>query len=82
MNSEADTLPNIQTVLERIEALAVEMRSGFSSVNARLDGIEHQLEQMDIRFDRLESEINKTRSEMLNFRADFKEFRSQSNQPA
>ena len=62
VSSDADTLPTIQNVLERIDALAGEMRAGFQAVNQRLATIEHQLEQMDIRFDRLESEINKTRS--------------------
>jgi hypothetical protein len=55
VSSDADTLPTIQNVLERIEALAGEMRAGFQAVSQRLDrlerrtaAIEHQLEQMDI----------------------------------
>jgi archaellum component FlaC len=79
MSNEADTLPTIQTVLERINALADELRSEMRAGFVR---IEHQLEQMDIRLDRLEGEINKTHSEMMYLRADFKEFRSQFNQPA
>ncbi len=79
MSSEANTLPTIQTVLERINALADELRSEMRAGFAR---IEHQMEQMDIRLDRPEGEISKTRSEMMYLRADFKEFRSQFNQLA
>ena len=81
-SNEADTLPNLQTLIE-------EVRAGFASVNQRLDriesrvsAIEHQLEQMDIRADRLEGNINKALSEVMYLRADFKEFRSRFDQPA
>ena len=89
VSSDADTLPTIQNVLERIDALGGEMRAGFQALNQRLDrlesrtaAIEHQLEQMDIRADRLEGNVNKALSELMYLRADFKEFRSQFNQPA
>jgi archaellum component FlaC len=53
------------------------MRAGFSAVNKRLDSIEYQLTQMDIRLDRIESFAHQTRSEVLALRADIKELRSQ-----
>jgi chromosome segregation ATPase len=79
MSDEADTLPTIQTVLERINALAEDLRSEMRAGFAR---IEHQQEQMDIRLDRLEGQFDKTHSEIMYLRADFKEFKSQFNQPA
>jgi predicted nucleic acid-binding Zn-ribbon protein len=75
MSNEAETLPTTQNILERINALAEEMRGGFEAV-------QHQLSQMDIRLDRIESFAHQTRSEVLALRADLKEFRSQFNQPA
>lgn len=89
MNSESNTLPNLQTLIE-------EVRAGFQSINQRLDRIEgrissveqrldvieRQLLNMDIRLDRLDGTASGAHSEVMNLRADFKEFRSQFNQPA
>lgn len=96
MSSEDDTLPTLQTVLERINYVAtmmqefqtsVEGRFGIvegrlNTIEGRLGIIERQLEQMDIRLDRIESVAHGAHSEVMNLRADFKEFRSQFNQPA
>ena len=82
MSSEANTLPTTQTILESIEALATEMRAGFSAVNQRLSSIEHQLEQMDMRMDGIESIALQARSEVLGLRKEFKEFRSRFDDPA
>jgi archaellum component FlaC len=75
VSNEANTLPNLQTLIE-------EVRAGFASVNQRLDriesrvsAIEHQLENMDIRLDGMESFAHQTRSEVLGLRKDFKEHR-------
>ena len=89
MSSEDDTLPTLQTVLERINYVATMMQEfqtsvegRFSIIEGRLGIIERQLEQMDIRLDRIESVAHGAHSEVMNLRADFKEFRSQFNQPA
>ncbi|HEX8137151.1 MAG TPA: hypothetical protein VF544_06135 [Pyrinomonadaceae bacterium] len=89
MSSDADIVPTLQTIQESIKALAEEMRSGFQAIHQRLDriegrvsGIEHQLEQMDIRLDGIEAFANQTRSEVMYLRKEFKEFRAQFNQPA
>ncbi|HEX8144260.1 MAG TPA: hypothetical protein VF553_16790 [Pyrinomonadaceae bacterium] len=89
MSSEADTLPTLQIILEKLSALTDEVRSGFNVVNQRLDriesrvsAIEHQLEQMDIRLDGIESFAHQTRSEILALRKDFKEFKLQTDEPA
>jgi ABC-type Na+ transport system ATPase subunit NatA len=81
-NGEADTLPTLQTVLERINYVATMMQEFQTSVEGRLSIIERQLEQMDIRLDRIESVAHGAHSEVMNLRADFKEFKSQFNQPA
>jgi archaellum component FlaC len=58
----ADTKPTIETLLERFNTLAEEIRKGFASV-------EQKLERIEIRLDRVESMALETR-------ADFKEFRT------
>lgn len=59
------TAPTIETVLERINALAMH--------------IDNRFEALEIRLDRIESEASKTRSEMLALRADFRELRAGLN---
>jgi len=76
------TQPTIETVLERIEALAQEMRAGFAITDQRLTALEERFDKFDVRLDRIESEVKSTHSEMFTLRADFKEFRSQFKQPA
>jgi transcriptional antiterminator Rof (Rho-off) len=82
MSDEAQTKPTIETVLERINVLSVELRGFRMAVESRFDAVEHQLENMDMRLDRIESFAHQTRSEVLALRADFKEFKSQFKQPA
>ena len=60
---------NTETILERINALGVEVREGFARVEGRF-------EALDVRVARVESVVNATRSEMLTLRADFKELRA------
>ena len=67
--SDEPTLPTNQIILERMDALANEVKSGNAALN-------HMLEQMDIRLDHLEGFAHQTRSEVINLRADLKEFRS------
>lgn len=61
ISKKYDTKPTIETVLERINVLAEEMRKGFAAINVRLD--------------RVESLAHTTRGEMLALRADFTELR-------
>ena len=63
---QADTRPTLDTLLERINALAEDVRRGFASV-------EQKLERIEIRLDRVESMALETR-------ADFKEFRARLNE--
>jgi uncharacterized membrane protein YccC len=65
-DSEYDTQPTIETVLERMGQM--EERLG-----ARISGLE---ERLGVRLDRIESSANQTRSEMLTLRADFTELRA------
>jgi hypothetical protein len=75
MSDEATTKPTLDTLLERINALAEEMRGGFAR-------IEHRLDDFDVRLDRIEGLANKTHSELMYLRADFKELKSQFKEPA
>ena len=65
-----DTKPTIETVLERINALAETFQKEISIVHTRL-------EEFDVRFDRLEGVILKTRMEFVEMRADLTEWRKQ-----
>ncbi|HEY0003734.1 MAG TPA: hypothetical protein VGB17_02900 [Pyrinomonadaceae bacterium] len=68
ISDKYDTKPTIETVLERITALADQMQKGF--------------ERIETRMDRIESEVKIVHSEMLTLRADFRELRSQLKEPA
>jgi len=67
---DLDTKPTIETVLERINALAETFQKEISIVHTRL-------EEFDVRFDRLEGVILKTRMEFVEMRADLTEWRKQ-----
>ena len=75
MSDEAVTKPTLETILEAINAIGVELHQFRTDV--------------DVRLDRMESFAHQTRSELLDLRADvkelrkeFNEFRSQFKQPA
>lgn len=67
------TKPTIETVLERINALA----DRFDAFQREMMGFRQEIasfrESIEIRFDRVESVTNATRAEMLTLRADFRE---------
>ena len=67
---DLDTKPTIETVLERINALAETFQKEISIVHTRL-------EEFDVRFDRLEKVVLQTRLEFVEFRQDFREWRKQ-----
>ena len=62
-DGEASTRPTIEIILERIDALRVDMERRFDDLNMRLD--------------RIESVAYSTRGEFVEMRADFREFRAQ-----
>ena len=91
-SDDLDTKPTIETVLNRINALAETFQQEISKLHARLDvelgkvhtrldeelgKVHARFDEFDIRFDRLESVTYKTRSELVEMRADFKEWRKQ-----
>lgn len=65
MSQKYDTKPTIETVLERINEMHVELRSEITGLRV----------EMDVRFDRVESIVSGTRSEFLTLRADFRELK-------
>jgi hypothetical protein len=72
-DSEADTKPTIETVIERINALGSTLRNELKAMR----------EELQIRLDRIEGVTSQTRAEMLTLRADFREFlHSQVKRPA
>jgi chromosome segregation ATPase len=76
-----DTKPTIETVLERINALAEVFQQEISKLHTRLDEelgkVHGRLDEYDTRFDRLEKVILQTRLEFVEFRGDLKEWRKQ-----
>jgi hypothetical protein len=65
MSKKYDTKPTIETVLERINQMHVEMQERFKEMRI----------EMDVRFDRVESIASGTRAEFLTLRADFRELK-------
>ncbi len=67
ISQKYDTKPTMETVMEAINALGVELHSGLtglrSDINRRFDG-------MDKRFDTLERKFNRLNKELLELKAD------------
>jgi septation ring formation regulator EzrA len=82
MSSDADRVPTLRTILDKLNEFRVAVEQCFDSVERRLSVIERLVENMDMRLDGIESFNHQTRSEVLALRKEFKEFRSQFNQPA
>jgi len=81
---DLNTKPTIETVLERINALAEKMdaqstdiKKDIAELKARLDEeldkVNGRLDEQETRFDRLEKVTLHTRLECVEFRTDFKE---------
>ena len=84
MDSEQDTLPNLQTVLDSINNLRQEMSLGFNQVTSRIDQQDNRLEQMrlemmsfDARIDRLQAMSHENLNIAYNLRADVKILREE-----
>lgn len=91
MNSEQDTLPNLQTVLDAINNLnreitdfREEMNARFDYVSSRLDAHDARFEQMrpemmsfDARIDRLQAMSHENLNIGYNLRADVKILREE-----
>lgn len=79
-----DTKPTIETVLERINALAEtfqqeisKLHAGIARLDEELGKVHERFNEFDIRFDRLEKIVLQTRLEFVELRGDFKEWRKQ-----
>jgi len=92
MNSEEDTLPNNQTILDaignlqsRMDAKFDEVDKNFGEVNKRFQVIENRLEDMrlemmsfDVRIDRLQAMSHENLNIAYGVRADIKVFARRS----
>ena len=65
-DNDATTKPPLETSLERINAVAMELKEFRSEVNTRLD--------------RIDGMVHKTRGAMLDMRADLSGFRKEFNE--
>ncbi len=84
MNSEQDTLPNLQTVLDAINNLQQETNARFSQVYAKLNEHDERFEQMrpelmsfDARIDRFPAMSHENLNIGYNLRADVKILREE-----
>ena len=79
-SDDLDTKPTIETVLNRINALAEKMdaqSTDIKDIKKDIAELRERSDEYDIRFDRLEKVILQTRSEFVEMRADLKEWRKQ-----
>jgi predicted nucleic acid-binding Zn-ribbon protein len=74
MADEAQTQPMLQTILERIDALATETRKRF-------DAVDERLEELDTRMDKTEGIVLDTRATVRELKSDLRKLREQLNLP-
>jgi len=82
MNSEEDTLPNNQTILDAIGNLRAEMNAKFDEVNRKFHHVDKRFEDMrlemmsfDVRIDRLQAMSHENLNIAYGVRADIKVLR-------
>ena len=77
MDSEQDTLPNLQTVLDAIGNLQQEMNARFSQHDERFEQMRLQMMSFDARIDRLQAMSHENLNIAYNLRADVKILREE-----
>ncbi len=84
MNSEQDTLPNNQTILDAINNLRADINAKFDEVDKRFQMVENRLEDMrlemmsfDVRIDRLQAMSHENLNIAYGVRADVKVLREE-----
>lgn len=61
-------------VLERLDVITEEIRSGFAAIDKRMNAFQERLEQIEIQNDRTSATAYATRSEFIEMRREMKEF--------
>jgi predicted nucleic acid-binding Zn-ribbon protein len=74
MADEAQTQPMLQTILERIDALATETRKRF-------DAVDERLEELETRMDKTQGIVLDTRATVRELKSDLRKLREQLNLP-
>ena len=67
MNSEEDTLPNNQTILEAINNLRAEVNGKFDEVNKKFDEVSKRFDEVDGKFHQVDKRFEDMRLEMMSF---------------
>ena len=83
LSQKYDTKPTIETVLERINEMRVELLGEINGTRGEMNGMRGELSgeinklraEMQVGFDRIESIASGTRAEFLTLRADFRELK-------
>lgn len=80
ISSKYDTKPTLEQVLERINALGLELHKEMqeirSEVKKQLSEMKHQLDGFELRFDKLDDKIDVLNGDVLSLRADARKWRS------
>ena len=77
MNSEQDTLPNLQTVLDAVNNLHQEMNARFNEHDGRFEQMRLEMMSFDARLDRLQATAHENLNIAYNLRADVKILREE-----
>lgn len=74
MNSEKDTSPNNQTILDainelkgEIKSVKTEMNEKFDAVNKQFDAVNIQFDNINLNFKRVDSQFEEIRLQMMSF---------------
>lgn len=70
-NSEKDTLPNLQTVLDAINGLRLEMNEQFTGVERRLTNVEQRLTNVEQRLTNVENDVREIKEMQFVFENEF-----------
>lgn len=77
MNSEKDTLPNNEQLLQAILEMRQEMNARFEQFDGRLEEMRLQMMSFDVRIDRIEALTHEVLNVAYNARADVKVLREE-----
>jgi len=69
-NSEKETLPNLQTVLDAVNNLRSEMNARFDKVEVRLTTVENDLNQLKAELNQVKVDLNQVKVDLNQVKVD------------
>lgn len=67
MNSEQNTLPNNQAILEAVNELKTQMNSQFEAINSQFDAVNLQFKAINSQFESVNAQFEEVRLQMMSF---------------